>query len=373
MSNDERATVYFATGTGNSYRVAVWFRDSCLARNIPASLVPVDMAEPKAEITASSGQLLALAFPTHGGLPPWSVIKFLCRMPRKRGARFLCLPTRGSFYIGPVLVPGAAVLASFLPAFILLWKGYRPRGAASFDMPLNTTALHPPFTARHAGRIIARAGRKAQRHFERFFRRGSLWLTPNNLYEAVWSLAILYFIPLFPVLYVLVGRFFMGKTLIASNRCIGCGTCAKSCPAKALKMKGQKVPRPYWGHRCEFCLRCLNFCPQRAVEMSHSWTVLIWYVAISLAAGGVVYAWLSGYLPALRPYHNYWTEELFDALFYYPIIITGYFLFYQATRLKAVNSFFSYTSWARYLGQYREPGTSLKDLLAKDESQGPAG
>ena len=60
--------------------------------------------------------------------------------------------------------------------------------------------------------------------------------------------------------------------------------------------------------------------------------------------------------------------ELFDALFYYPIFLAGYFLFYQATRLRLVNSFFSYASWSRFLKQYREPGTSLKDLLEKKDA-----
>jgi len=45
----------------------------------------------------------------------------------------------------------------------------------------------------------------------------------------------------------------------------------------------------------------------------------------------------------------------------------AYFLFHHATRLKPVNSFFSLTSWARFLKQYREPGTSLKDLVEKVE------
>lgn len=360
-----RATVYFATGTGNSYRVAVWFQRACQERNISSSLIPVNLAEPKSEITASSGQLVALAFPTHGGLPPWSVIKFLFRMPRKRRARFLCLPTRGSFYVGPILVPGASVLASFIPALILLGKGYRPKGAVSFDMPMNMTAFHPSFSAWHTGRIIDRANRKSKRYFDRFFRLGSLWITPNNLYEFIWSLVILYYLPLFPVLYVAVARFTMGKILVATNRCVGCGTCVASCPTKALILKGRGVKRPYWRHTCDFCLRCLNFCPRQAIETSHSWAILIWYVAASLAAGGLVFAWLEGYLPWLRSYHNFWTEELFDALFYYPIFLAGYFLFYHATRLKAVNAFFSYTSWSRFLKRYREPGTALKDLMVK--------
>jgi len=371
MLNCNRAVIYFSSGTGNSYRIAVWFRSACQARNIPVSLIPVNLAEPGSEIEASSDELVALAFPTHGGLPPWSVIKFLFRMPRRRGANFLCLPARGSFYVGPILIPGAAILASFLPALILLCKGYRPKGAVSFDMPVNITSIHPALTAGHAERIIARAGLKSQRYFDRFFLRGSLWLTRNNLYEFIWSLAVLYFVPLFPVLYLFIGRLFMGKILFATNRCDGCGTCAISCPANALVMKGEKVKRPYWRLRCEHCLRCLNFCPHQAIETGHSWAALLWYAGTSLAAGGLVFAWLEGFVPGLQPYHNFWTEELFDALFYYPIFFAAYFLFYHATRWKPANSFFSLTSWARFLGQYREPGTSLKNLMEKVEGQKP--
>ena len=365
MLNYNRAAVYFASGTGNSFRVAVWFYEACQKKNIASELIPYNLAEPKKEIAPSAEQLVALAFPTHGILPPWSVIKFLFRMPRRRKAHFLCLPTRGSFYIGPVLVPGAAGLASFLPALILLFKGYRPKGSVSFDMPVNTTSIHPPLTSKHAGRVTERARRKSERYFGQFFRRGSLWLTQNNLYEFIWSLLILYYIPLFPVLYLLVGRFFMGKTLFATNRCIGCGTCAKSCSAGALVMKGKKLKRPYWRYNCEYCLRCLNFCPQHAVEMGHSWSVLLWYIGASVAAGAFLYTWLTGFIPQLRAFRNFWTVELLDALFYYPAFLAAYFLFFQLTRIKPLNQLFSYTGWARFLKQYREPSTKLKDLTQR--------
>ena len=49
MTMFERAAVYFSSGTGNSYRVAVWFRDACRAKNIPAALIPVNAAGPKAQ------------------------------------------------------------------------------------------------------------------------------------------------------------------------------------------------------------------------------------------------------------------------------------------------------------------------------------
>ena len=362
MRGFNRSTVYFASGTGNSYVLAAWFRDACGTKGIPAVLIPVTRADPSRDITPSSGELVALAFPTHGGLPPWSVIKFLLRMPRRRGTSFLCLPTRGSFFIGPVLVPGAAILASFLPSIILLLKGFRPVGAASFDMPINMTSVHPTLTFRHAARVTARAKRKFDRYGERFFRSGSLWLTRNNLYEAAWSFLILYFIPLFPLLYLVVGRFFMGKIMFATVRCTGCGGCSVSCPAGALVMKGKKRPRPFWRYTCEHCLRCLNYCPHRAVGVSLPWAAFLWWLGLAAAAAGAAFAKMVTFIPGLGSVRNYWTVELANSVVYYPVFIAAYFLFYYLTRWKPLNALLSRTCPSFFLGQYRAPGTSLKDL-----------
>ncbi len=367
MRGFRQATIYFASGTGNSYLVATWVRDACESRGIPAVLVPVLRSEPRRDRAATSEELLVLAFPTHGGLPPWSVIKFLLRMPRRSGAGFLCLPTRGSFFIGPLLVPGAAILASFLPALLLVFKGFRPLGAVSFDMPVNMTSIHPPLTSRHAARIVSRAKRKFERSLDRFFRSGRLWLTRNNLYEAVWSLAVLRFIPLFPLLYLLVGRFFMGQVMFANVRCTGCGTCAASCPAGALVMRGRKSLRPYWRYNCEHCLRCLNYCPHRAVGASIPWGVFLWWLGSVAAMAAAVFSRLTTLLPGLASWRGYWTVELANSLVYYPVFIAAYALFHLLARLKPLNSALSRMSLSFFLRQYRAPGTSLAQLTGRSE------
>ena len=362
MREVSRTVVYFASGTGNSYLVATWFRDACSARGMPAALLPVTRALPSRDINPASGELLALAFPTHGGLPPWSVIKFLCRMPGRKGTRFLCLPARGSFYLGPVLIPGAAVLASFLPPLLLLLKGFRPVGAASFDLPINVTSIHPTVTPRHASRIAALAKRKFDRLAERFFRSGSLWLTPNNLYEAAWSIVLLYFIPLFFPLYLVVARFFMGKIMFATDRCVGCGTCSASCPARALVMRGKKAPRPYWRYNCEHCLRCLNYCPHRAIGASLPWAVFLWWLGTVAAAVAAVFAKLAALLPGLESVRGYWADELANSVVYYPVFIAAYFVFFNLTRWRPVNALLARTCPSFFLRQYRAPGTALKHL-----------
>jgi len=362
-----RATVYFASGTGNSFRAAGWLRDSCAARGMETALVPVSAADPAEEVRASAGQLVGLSFPTHGFLPPWSVISFLLRMPRKSGAHFLCVPTRGSFYIGRALIPGAAGMASFLPGLILLCKGYRPRGAVSLDMPVNMTSIHPPLTERHAGRIEAAARAVLDRHLARFFHRGWLWLTWNNFYELAWVALVMGFWPLFPLLYLLVGRLFMGQTLFATFRCTGCGTCSRACPSGALAMRGgPERPRPYWRHSCEYCLRCLNFCPHRAVTSGYAWGVLLWFVAAAGAQGALLFDRIIALIPGLATFRGYSTIELLDALFYYPLFIGAYFLLYQLLRFRPINRLFTYAGLAWLFGQYRAPGVVLADLTRRD-------
>jgi len=369
-----RAVVYYSSGTGNSFLTAQWLLNACLERGLASTLIPVDKAQSRREIRPSPEQLIGLAFPTHGLLPPWSVIKFLFKMPSKKGAHFLCLPTRGSFYIGPVLIPGAAGLASFLPAIVLLVKGYRPRGAVSFDMPVNMTFLHPKLTPRHADRVVNRAKRKFDRNADKFFKSRWRWLTLNNLYELVWSAAVLRFIPLFLPLYIILGRFFMGKVMYANKRCIGCGNCVRSCQAGALKLTGKRIKRPYWRYNCEACLRCLNVCPHRAVTASLSWGILLWYIGTAAAFGGELFSWIAGVFPGLGPFRNWRTLELLNSVFYYPAFLAAYFLFHHLTRLKPVSDLFHYLSLHRFFGQYLAPGLAPGDMLKRfsqrEESSG---
>lgn len=49
-----------------------------------------------------------------------------------------------------------------------------------------------------------------------------------------------------------------------SDTCIGCGLCAKNCPAKAIKIVDKK---PVWvKDRCVLCLRCLHRCPKESIN-----------------------------------------------------------------------------------------------------------
>lgn len=54
------------------------------------------------------------------------------------------------------------------------------------------------------------------------------------------------------------------KPFHVGEQCVGCGTCARQCPAGAIAMA---AGRPVWqAAMCHQCLRCLNACPQRAIQ-----------------------------------------------------------------------------------------------------------
>ena len=57
----------------------------------------------------------------------------------------------------------------------------------------------------------------------------------------------------------------MAANFHATEKCSGCGTCERICPAQNIRLS-HPDNRPGWGSACEQCMACIQWCPSKAIE-----------------------------------------------------------------------------------------------------------
>ncbi len=338
--------------------------------SIKSHLKFIENADFQTDFQNSQKQLIALLFPTHGFMPPWSMIKFLFKLPFQKNTPVLIIATRGEIRIRQLAIPGAAGFANFFAALILLIKGYDVRGFISLDMAANMNNLHPSLTPDSIKNIAKKSQRRVLGFISKIVAGQRVLFTLNNAYEAIWTILLFWFIPIFPVLYLIYGKTTMAKIMFANNNCVSCGRCARFCPSKAIEMKhffGKR--RPFWTYHCENCMRCMGYCKKKAVEAGHSWALLQYFVVtipvIAYTISGLTSA--TGYSIEIK---SYWNMILLESLYFLPALFISYWLFWMFIRIPVINRFFSVTTLTHYFRRYHEPDTSLKDLRTTKEVKG---
>ena len=367
----KNALFYVMSGTGNTHRMACWIKELAGQSLEEIKIVMIDDFEARNQSLLSANTMVGVLFPAHGFMPPWSMLKFLLKMRRQKKIPAFCAATRGGLKIGPLRIPGAAGLGTFLAAFLMWIKGYRPRALFSLDMPSNFINFHWGLHPRNVTSISDKTRQKLSRLVPRIMQGQHVFFTRNNLWEALWAIGIFWLYPIFPIAYLLIGKLFMAKTMFSNNRCVGCGMCARFCPNHAIAMMpaGKKM-RPYWTYHCEVCLRCMGYCNKKAVEAGHSWAVLLYFIAsvpvlsYLLYRLGVIYYKILGLGDSFF-YVLIEFLDLFIALF------ISYWLFWNLIRIPFVNTMFTYTTLTRYYRRYHQPETRLKDMVSFRKTQSP--
>ncbi len=365
MSPYNNAIFYVMSGTGNTYRMACWMKEIADSYMKDIKIVMIDKADADIGPAAVKGTLVGVLFPTHGFMPPWSMIKFLFRMPRQNGVAALCAATRGGIKVGPLRIPGVAGLATYLAAFLMMLKGYRPRAIFSLDMPSNFINFHWGLHSKNVEAISKKAEQKLAQLVPRIMKGRRVYFTRNNLWEALWSIVILGLYPIYPIAYLLVGKLFMAKVMFSNNRCVGCGRCARFCPNQAIEMRSvRKKKRPYWTYHCEVCLRCMGYCNKRAVEAGHSWAILLYFLGSVPVMSYLLYRLNEMYynIPRLDYYLPY---EILYFINFITALLLSYWVFWYLIRIPMVNTVFTYTTLTRYYRRYHHPGTKLKHMASK--------
>lgn len=364
------AVFYVMSGTGNTYRMACWAETIFKRHNVRSKIILIEDADFQHDFQPSSSMLVGILFPTHGFMPPWSMVKFLFKLPKGSGVTAMCGATRGAFAWGALTIPGASGFATFFTALLMFLKGFRVRALFSLDMPANMTNFHWGLHPKNIARLSKRSQAKLDRLLARILKGRTLFFTRNNLWEMLWSVGIFWLIPFFPILYLLIARLFMAKVMFANNRCVGCGMCARACPNKGIVMKvsGPKKVRPYWTYHCENCMRCMGYCKRKAVEAGHSWALLL-YFATSVPMLTAFFAWLDPSLQLSPITDVQWLQDLFNLVYFFPAVMLSYGIFWYLIRFPLVNAIFAYTTLTRYYRRYHQPETRLKALMGHQKNR----
>lgn len=62
-----------------------------------------------------------------------------------------------------------------------------------------------------------------------------------------------------------------GRLEIDINKCIGCGSCVRTCPSRLIEIYNKADERIVVFHsgRCIYCGRCAAICPEKAIKITH--------------------------------------------------------------------------------------------------------
>jgi ferredoxin len=347
----EKISVFFMTGTGNSYKVAIWFTE--IAQELGLQIKIQQIKTDKLCIDPDSKTLCVFTLPTHGFTAPWLILKHIVCFPRGNGASAVVLPSRAGTRMKGVSLPGMEGTAGYLIACLLFLKGYKVRGVMGVDMPSNWTAVHWGLSKENIEFIISAAEPRVK-HFAKTVLSGQVYFDGIiPLILGVW---------LFPVsfAYLVMAQFILSKLFFASDKCIGCGLCASICPKRAIIMTGKTKQRPYWSYSCDSCMACMNYCPHQAVEASPIIAIIFYYLTTVP---------VSAYLLNNIVKVPLWVPINWSGIIQYIYVLTAVFLAYLILHTtlgwRLFSRILSRLSHTHYFRKYHNPAVSLKELIKR--------
>lgn len=329
--------IHYFSGTGNARKAAQWVADEAAAINLRSVLTDIGRKSTSIASPDTADDLLGFCYPTHGFNAPPIVLKYFWKFPKGKNRVFL-LNTRAGLKLSKLHLPGIGGLALWLPFLILCLKGYRVRAFRPLDMPSNWISLHPGVKTTVVASIQGRCHHTVQKFSQRFLTgkwvlNGLRWIPVDIIVSPI------------AVGYYLYGRFMIAKTFFASNQCTNCGKCIKDCPVNAIKLLSG---RPYWSFSCESCMHCMNYCPERAIETAHGFTILIWWLIMSILPPAII-ALIAEKVWVRNTLINY--DYLYNPVMLICgviIVFLSYRFLHWALRFRWLNKLITWTSFTHY-------------------------
>lgn len=338
--------VYYFSGTGNAKNAASWIIKIAAEKGLATHLINIDRFN-EIELPEIAGKsLIGFCTPTHGFNVPPLVLKFLAKFPRVKNADAFILNTRGGLKLHRFFIPGLSGVAQLLPALILRMKGFKIVGMQPLDLPSNWIILHPGLRKKVIDSIYTRCNAIVNNFTIKL-------LDGKRRYKALLSFPFdLAIIPV-AIGYYFIGRFFLAKTLIATDACTNCDLCILKCPVEAIKSINNK---PFWTYKCESCMRCINLCPERAIQTTHTYSGLLLVLSslliTPLLVKGLVLLGIKDWFDQSPITEKIWS--IINAFIFIVFVFISYHILHFLMRFKIVNwiiactSFSKYNFWRRY-------------------------
>lgn len=267
------AHILYYSATGNTYRALGIVAEALRARGYEPAWRDLAKGRPPFGGAGSSvtdgdlaypaeGDLVLIGFPALGFCAPEPVLRALRGLPRLAGLRTAALCACGGSAVGSRILRGWAGAAVPEIERLLKRKGMAVLASAEASYPENWRQVSRPAQGDMRDALVAMGDADA-RAFAASLTRALDGGPPERLRRS--PLARILISPV-PPLFRALARKCLTRLFTADAACTGCGLCARSCPAAAIRMEGG---RPSWGLACSACNRCINACPEGAIQTSN--------------------------------------------------------------------------------------------------------
>ena len=234
-----KTTIYYFTGTGNSYKVA-----KNLAEQIPeCELIRIHKNNMAMVQEAPKGRI-GFVFPVYYYGIPKLMKHFMKELVMKADSYVFAIITCG----------GSAGPAMRQTKQLINKKGLILSASYSIVMPDNYIVFFDPASMDNTEQLL-----QQQEVITREIAKTVINNGEQKFNEKTGMLAT--------VFGPIAARTFQPKktdrNFWLENSCNGCGTCAKICPADNISIKDS---RPSWQHQCEQCFACIHSCPKKSIQ-----------------------------------------------------------------------------------------------------------
>jgi len=231
-------TIFCFTGTGNSLLVA-----KNIAAGLPdAHIVHISRANMPKTGTVYAGNV-GIVFPVYYFGLPHMVRTFIEGLQVEKDTYVFGVATYG----------GMAGVALDLLGKDLAKKGIKLSAAFSVLMPGNCQVLYPPQPEAQQQERFRDAQEKTAEIARCINAREEIPIKRVNILAR----------GIMGIFYSRLKPQTRARNFHTDEKCTGCGTCARICPAGNITLQDKK---PHWCNQCEFCLACLQWCPTEAIQ-----------------------------------------------------------------------------------------------------------